>query len=125
MLHEAISFYSGLKHVVSSVCDQHTYSYVIKACMGTKQILLEIGDVRVADVLYGLLVKLGNAYVNDIDLELYDSPVHLEQFSIKVVDLFLEDVEAEDVGTTDDVIFVSALMETSQLQLQGFTGYFA
>lgn len=26
----------------------------------------EIGDVRVADVLYGLLVKLGNAYVNDL-----------------------------------------------------------
>ncbi|KAH0712297.1 hypothetical protein KY289_008256 [Solanum tuberosum] len=48
----------------------------------------EIGDFRVADVLYGLLVKL----------------------------------EAEDVGTTDDVTFVFALMATSQLQMQGYTG---
>ncbi|WMV53980.1 hypothetical protein MTR67_047365 [Solanum verrucosum] len=167
MPHEAISFYSRLKHVGSSVCDQYSYSSVLKACAETKRILVgkavhchilrsgihpsrivsnsllnmysatcltldngsdcdlvervfrtmrkrnvvgwntifswyvkrkrfleavrcfvmmmrlgikptvvsfinvfpavsEIGDVRVADVLYGLLVKLGNAYVNDL-----------------------------------------------------------
>ncbi|XP_010312832.2 pentatricopeptide repeat-containing protein At3g22150, chloroplastic [Solanum lycopersicum] len=167
MPHEAISFYSRLKHVGSSVCDQYTYSSVLKACAETKLIRVgkavhchilrsgihpsrivsnsllnmysatcltldngsecdlvervfrtmrkrnvvawntifswyvkrktfseavrcfvmmmklgikptvvsfinvfpavsEIGDVRVADVLYGLLVKLGNAYVNDL-----------------------------------------------------------
>ncbi|XP_009759868.1 pentatricopeptide repeat-containing protein At3g22150, chloroplastic [Nicotiana sylvestris] len=164
--HEAISFYSRLKHVGSSTCDQYTYSSVLKACAETKRILVgkavhchilrsgihpsrivcnsllnmystclefengsrcdlvervfrtmrkrnavawntifswyvkrkrfseavrcfvmmmrigikptvvsfvnifpavsEIGDVRVADVLYGSLVKLGNEYVNDL-----------------------------------------------------------
>ncbi|TMW85711.1 hypothetical protein EJD97_022680 [Solanum chilense] len=85
MPHEAILFYSRLKHVDSSVCDQYTYSSVLKACAETKGILVgkavhrhilfsgihtcrivKIRDVRVADVLYGLLAKLGNAYVNDL-----------------------------------------------------------
>ncbi|WMV53985.1 hypothetical protein MTR67_047370 [Solanum verrucosum] len=66
MPHEAISFYSRLNHVGSSICDQYTYSSVLKACAETKRILVEIGDVRIADVLYVLLVKLGNAYVNDL-----------------------------------------------------------
>ncbi|KAG5576555.1 hypothetical protein H5410_056689, partial [Solanum commersonii] len=37
-------------------------------------------------------------------------------FPFKAVDLFLKDVEAEDVVTTDDVILVSAATATSQLQ---------
>ncbi|CAN4081411.1 unnamed protein product [Withania somnifera] len=40
MSHEAISFYSRLKHVASSVCDQYTYSSVLKACAETKRILV-------------------------------------------------------------------------------------
>ncbi|KAM3305871.1 pentatricopeptide repeat-containing protein, chloroplastic [Capsicum chacoense] len=165
--HEAILFYSKLKHAGSSVCDQYTFSSVLKACAETKRILVgkavhchilrsgihpsrivsnsllnmysstcvglesgsdcelvervfrimrkrnvvawntifswyvkrkrfseavkcfvmmmslgvkpsvvsfvnvfpavsEVGDVRVADALYGLIVKLGNEYVNDL-----------------------------------------------------------
>ncbi|KAH0745757.1 hypothetical protein KY285_007414 [Solanum tuberosum] len=137
MPHEAISLYSRLKHVGSSVCDQYTYSSVINACAETKRILVgclelcvkemllhgilffhEIGDVRVADFLYGLLVKLGNAYVNDLFVVSAAIVFGYIQnnFPFKVVDLFLEAVEAEDAVTTDDVTFVSALMATSQLQ---------
>ncbi|KAG5575349.1 hypothetical protein H5410_055483 [Solanum commersonii] len=42
MPHEAISFYSRLKHVGSSVCDQYTYSSVIKTCAETKRILVGV-----------------------------------------------------------------------------------
>ncbi|WMV54759.1 hypothetical protein MTR67_048144, partial [Solanum verrucosum] len=72
----AISFYSRLNHVGSSVYDQYTYSSVIKAYVETKRILVV--------------------------------------------------VEAEDVVTTDDVTFVSALMATSQLhniQFEGMESY--
>ncbi|WMV54752.1 hypothetical protein MTR67_048137 [Solanum verrucosum] len=41
-------------------------------------------------------------------------------FPFKAVNLFLEAVEAEDDVTTDDLIFVSALMATSQLQYLEF-----
>lgn len=40
MPHESILFYSRLKHVDSSVCDQYTYSSVLKACAETKGILV-------------------------------------------------------------------------------------
>ncbi|WMV54743.1 hypothetical protein MTR67_048128 [Solanum verrucosum] len=62
----------------------------------------KIGDARVVDVLYGLLAKLGNAYVNDLFVVSAAIVMYAEQ--------------AEDVVTTDDVTFVSALMTTSQLQ---------
>ncbi|XP_055833198.1 pentatricopeptide repeat-containing protein At3g22150, chloroplastic [Solanum dulcamara] len=246
MPHEAISFYSRLKHVGLSVSDQYTYSSVLKACAETKRILVgkavhchilrsgihpsrivsnsllnmysatcltldngsdcdlvervfrtmrkrnvvawntifswyvkrkrfseavrcfvmmmrlgikptvvsfinifpavsEIGDVRVADVLYGLLVKLGNEYVNDLFVVSAAIVMYAELGCIDLATRIFENtcernteiwnsmisgyiqnnfpfkavdlfLEAEDAVTTDDVTFVSALMATSQLQ---------
>ncbi|KAH0711808.1 hypothetical protein KY289_007767 [Solanum tuberosum] len=239
MPHEAISFYSRLKHVGSSVCDQYTYSSVIKACAETKRILVgnavhchilssgirpsrivsnsllnmysatcltldngsdcdfvervfrtmrkrnvvawntifswyvkrkrfseamrcfvmmmrlgikptvvsftnvfpavsEIGDVRVADFLYGLLVKLGNTYVNDlyvVSAAIVTGYIQ-NNFPFKAVDLFLEAVEAEDAVTTDDDICICSYGNftvaafgvcptatcMSDKEMQGFTG---
>ncbi|KAH0712498.1 hypothetical protein KY289_008457 [Solanum tuberosum] len=88
----------GIKPIVVSLtnvflADQyniitHTKTYKVIFLKIEEIPVSKIGDFRVADVLYGLLVKL----------------------------------EVEDVGTTDDVTFVFALMATSQLQMQGFKG---
>uniref|UniRef100_A0A3Q7IT71 Uncharacterized protein n=1 Tax=Solanum lycopersicum TaxID=4081 RepID=A0A3Q7IT71_SOLLC len=199
MPHESILFYSRLKHVDSSVCDQYTYSSVLKACAETKGILVgkavhrhilfsgihtcrivsnsllnmysatcltldngsdcgclelcikemllrgllffhgikptvvsfinvfptvsEIRDVRVADVLYGLLAKLGNAYVNDLFVVSASIVMYAELGCINLMTRLFENtsVEAEDAVTTDDVTFVSALRATSQLQHLEFT----
>ncbi|KAK6775895.1 hypothetical protein RDI58_026896 [Solanum bulbocastanum] len=169
MPYEAVSFYSRLKHVGSYICDQFTYSFVIKACVETKQIL--VGNVVHSHILHSGIRPsriVGNSLFNmysascltldngsgcdlvervfrtmckrnivawntifsccidlatkifkntcETNTEIWNSMISgciQNNFPFKAVDLFLEAVEVEDIVTTDDVTFVSALMAVS------------
>ncbi|KAG5576578.1 hypothetical protein H5410_056712 [Solanum commersonii] len=214
MPHEAIIFYSRLKHVGSSVYHQYTYSSIIKACVETKWIF--VGNVVHCHILHSgihpsrmvsnsllnmysatcltldngsdcdlvdrvfrsmrkrniiawntvfslyvkrkrfseavrcfvMMMRLGIkptvvSFTNcchcdlcciDLVTRIFESTYETNteiwnpmisqyiqnNFPFKAVDLFLEAIEAEDVVTTNDLKFVSALMETSQLQYLEF-----
>ncbi|KAK4435979.1 Pentatricopeptide repeat-containing protein, chloroplastic [Sesamum alatum] len=73
MPHEAISLYSRMFRTINSADDResdaYTYSSVLKACAETKQLLIAISgleDIEIANVVYGMVIKLGGEYVNDL-----------------------------------------------------------